>query len=35
MLREVFGRIEELLTAYAKAPEPSATNVVQVKPRFK
>jgi alanine-synthesizing transaminase len=35
-LREVFGRIEELLTAYASAPrEPATANVVEARERFK
>jgi alanine-synthesizing transaminase len=36
MLRDVFGRIEELLTEYASAPaEPGRTNVVEAGSRFK
>jgi alanine-synthesizing transaminase len=35
-LRDVFGRIDELLTAYANAPrEPSKGTVVEARQRFK
>ncbi len=35
-LREVFGRIDELLTAYASAPRESARpKVVEARQRFK
>jgi alanine-synthesizing transaminase len=36
MLRDVFGRIDELLTAYASAPaEQGTSNVVEATTRFK
>src|SRR5262249_53755374 len=36
MLRDVFGRIDELLTSYANAPaEPGKSNVLEAGARFK
>jgi alanine-synthesizing transaminase len=34
-LKDVFGRIEELLTAYASAPSKSSGTVVEARQRFK
>ena len=36
MLRDVFGRMEDLLTAYASAPRAAAAdNIVEASSRFK